>query len=224
MAETVAELQARVDACPWWHTIDFGNGVVSKGEQRLERMQLKSDRVFTRLDLNGKSVLDLGTAQGGFALEAWRRGARPVVCVDLFAEENHRAFNLVKELTGAELAYVDHNLNTPDIDLSFLGEFDVVLALGLIYHLSHPLAAIRAMSKITREVLVIETQIETKITERPLMVYIPKGFAGMPNERWYPNVACVVEMLKSTEQFATVEITPGVHAERQIFHAYRKPQ
>lgn len=59
MADSTEALQARADAYYWWHTIDFGNGVVSKGEQSLERMRYKADTVFSRLDLNAKSVLGM---------------------------------------------------------------------------------------------------------------------------------------------------------------------
>ena len=65
------ELRARVEALRWYHTIDLGQGVITKGvdntPQRLTRMGLPEN-------LSGLSVLDVGAWDGFFSFEAERRG------------------------------------------------------------------------------------------------------------------------------------------------------
>jgi tRNA (mo5U34)-methyltransferase len=44
-----------------------------------------------------------------------------------------------------------------NIDLETLGSFDVVLFLGVLYHLEEPFLALRRLRRVTRQVAVIET-------------------------------------------------------------------
>jgi tRNA (mo5U34)-methyltransferase len=67
----------------WWHSIDLGQGVVTKGAKTPETLQHELESL--RLpDLRGKTVLDLGAWDGFFSFEAERRGARRVVALDHF--------------------------------------------------------------------------------------------------------------------------------------------
>lgn len=79
------QLEAMVAAneIGWWHSIDFGHGVSTKGYKTRERLASEVDQM--RLpDLHGKSVLDIGAWDGFFAYEAERRGAARVVALDHF--------------------------------------------------------------------------------------------------------------------------------------------
>jgi tRNA (mo5U34)-methyltransferase len=68
----------------WWHSIDLGQGVVTKGHKTPEFLQ--SELESLRLpDLRGKTVLDIGAYDGFFSFEAERRGARRVVALDHYA-------------------------------------------------------------------------------------------------------------------------------------------
>ncbi len=75
----VASLQDEVNQIWWWHTIDLGNGVVTKGgtdtPTRLHQTGMPND-------LTGWSVLDIGAWDGFFSFEAEKRGARRVVALD----------------------------------------------------------------------------------------------------------------------------------------------
>ena len=77
-----ADLQSRVDALRWFHTIDLGDGVVTRGTDesagRLARLQLPED-------LSGKTVLDIGAWDGFYSFEAERRHASRVVASDHYA-------------------------------------------------------------------------------------------------------------------------------------------
>jgi tRNA (mo5U34)-methyltransferase len=65
----------------WWHSIDLGQGVVTKGHKTREFLarELESLRLP---DLKNRTVLDIGAYDGFYSFEAERRGARRVVALD----------------------------------------------------------------------------------------------------------------------------------------------
>jgi tRNA (mo5U34)-methyltransferase len=65
----------------WWHSIDLGEGIVTKGHKTPSVLQaeLKCQQLP---DLRGKTVLDIGAWDGFFSFEAERRGARRVMALD----------------------------------------------------------------------------------------------------------------------------------------------
>src|SRR5712691_11038678 len=69
--------QAEADALGWYHTIDLGNGVVTKGQS--DTIPLQGEKFP---DVKGKSVLDIGAWDGYYSFEAERRGAARVVALD----------------------------------------------------------------------------------------------------------------------------------------------
>jgi tRNA (mo5U34)-methyltransferase len=219
-------LQEIVDSYHWWHSIDLGGGVVTTGVKTLAIMQSEYKNTFLNIDLTGRSVLDIGAWNGGFAVEAWRCGAASVTGLDHYTwNDPHfrgkETFKLISDLTGANFKLVDRDLDDPRLDLSDLGQYDVVLFLGVFYHLKNPLSALREVSLTARDVLVLETHVERFSEDRPAMVFYPGAELGGDKETWWgPNTACIVELLKLMG-FARVEITAGSGNTREVFHAYR---
>jgi tRNA (mo5U34)-methyltransferase len=76
------QLAAAAASEVWFHSMDLGHGVVTKGQKSPELLQWELNR-FRLPDLGGKSVLDIGTYDGFYAFEAERRGAARVVGMDL---------------------------------------------------------------------------------------------------------------------------------------------
>jgi tRNA (mo5U34)-methyltransferase len=219
-------LQKIVDSYNWWHSIALGNGIIAKGIKNPEIMQLEYENTFSKINLAGRTVLDVGTWNGGFAVEAWRRGASTVTGLDHFTW-NHphfrgrETFDLVSEVTGSDLKAIDRDLDDPRLDLSDIGQYDVVLFLGVFYHLKNPLSALREVSCTVRDVLVLETHVERFCEDRPAMVFYPGAeLADDPTNWWGPNTACIVELLKLMG-FAQIEIAAGSTDSRAVFHAYR---
>ena len=68
----------KVEDIHWWHTMDLGNGIVTKG---ISDWRSKIDQVLPG-DLSGMSVLDIGAWDGAMSFEAKRRGADRVVALD----------------------------------------------------------------------------------------------------------------------------------------------
>jgi tRNA (mo5U34)-methyltransferase len=174
VSESLADEVAAVPF--WWHSIDLGHGVVTPGHKSPEL--LESELANARLgDLSGKSVLDLGAWDGWFSFAAERLGASRVVALDHyvwkleltehgvpgdqpFAPEDavpgRAGFDLAHRALNSRVEPVVADLETAD--LSGLGEFDVVLFLGVLYHMQNPLAVLRKPRALTRGVLVLETE------------------------------------------------------------------
>jgi tRNA (mo5U34)-methyltransferase len=180
-----AELQAQADAFGWYHTIDLGNGVVTKGIS----VQETSPGVIP--DVAGKSVLDIGAWDGKFSFAAEKAGATRVVALDHYAwgvdfvargaywEEcirngtlpdqsrdetdfwrpdlpGRRGFDFAKVALDSKVEPIVGDFQK--VDLDELGQFDVVLYLGVLYHMKEPLTCLERLRAVTKEVAVIETE------------------------------------------------------------------
>jgi tRNA (mo5U34)-methyltransferase len=182
---TPADLQAQADALEWYHSIDLGNGVVTKGVG----VQDTGSEIFA--DLRGRTVLDIGAWDGKFSFLAEKCGASRVVALDHYAwgvdfqargaywnecieqgvlpdhsrDETdfwqpdlpgRRGFDFAKAALGSEVEPVVADFQK--VDLETLGRFDVVLYLGVLYHMKEPLTCLERVRAVTKEVAVIETE------------------------------------------------------------------
>jgi tRNA (mo5U34)-methyltransferase len=105
------------------------------------------------------SVLDLGCNEGWFAHRALEWGAARVVGLDV-REANVRRATLIRDhfgIDGERLRF--ERADVLELDPGRLGAFDVVLVLGLIYHLENPVGALRTARAVTRGTAVVESQL-----------------------------------------------------------------
>ena len=131
----------------WWHEIELAPGIVTPGDDS-NRMKLPIlDALGLPRDLRGKRALDIGTSDGYFAFELEKRGAS-VTAID-FVPETYTGFATARKILGSNADYrMDNVYNlTPES----YGAFDVVLFLGVLYHLRKPLAALDAIRSVMRE-------------------------------------------------------------------------
>jgi tRNA (mo5U34)-methyltransferase len=106
--------------------------------------------------LSGKSVLDVGCNAGFYSIEAKRRGANRALGVD--AQRKHiRQALFVRKVLGLDIEY--RRMDVYELDPRVMGEFDVTLALGLVYHLKHLVLGLEKLYGVTRELLIVETAI-----------------------------------------------------------------
>ena len=206
MRETAENVRRRVAEIPWYHTIDLGQGLVTPGVDdsaaRLRRLRLPSD-------LSGRTVLDVGAWDGFFSFEAERRGAARVVATDSYAWRGEgwagkRGFELARELLGSRVE--DREVDVLELSPEVVGSFDVVLFLGVLYHMRHPLLALERVASVTRELLVLETEIDLAFTRRPAAAFYPgQEMRFDPTNWWGPNPPAVVGMLR-VAGFSRVEI------------------
>jgi tRNA (mo5U34)-methyltransferase len=131
----------------WWHEIELAPGIVTPGDDS-NRMKLPIlDALGLPPDLRGKRALDIGCSDGYFSFELEKRGA-DVVAID-FVPETYTGFATARKILGSRVDYrMDNVYNlTPDD----YGRFDVVLFLGVLYHLRKPLAALDAIRSVMPE-------------------------------------------------------------------------
>jgi len=183
-------------------------------------------------DLSGKTVLDIGCNAGFYSIEMKRRGAGRVVGIDV--DDDY----LAQARFAAEVSNVDIEFRNLSIyDIARLGEqFDVVLFMGVFYHLRHPLLALdllhehvvkdllifQSLQRGSGEVLPLEKDYpfrETEIFERagyPVMHFVENRYSHDPTNWWIPNRACVEAMLRS----AGFEIID--HPEEEVYICGRR--
>lgn len=103
------------------------------------------------LPLSGKSVLDVGAGVGYLARELANMGCR-VRCVEGRAENVARLRERHPDIP-ADVADAERDSLAP------FGSFDVVFCYGLLYHLENPLAGLRNMAAVCKEMLLLETTV-----------------------------------------------------------------
>jgi tRNA (mo5U34)-methyltransferase len=220
------DLKSRVAAIRWYHTIDLGGGLVTNGvddtPRRLARVQLPAS-------LTGLTVLDIGAWDGFFSFECERRGAARVVAADHYSWHgpgwgSKAGFNLAREALGSQVEDID--IDVMDLSPERVGTFDVVLFLGVLYHLRHPFLALERVAQVTRRRLVVETVIDMVGFERPAMAFYPRReLNDDPTNWWGPNIPAVRSMLESLgfERVDAMTGTPGplYRAARAAYHHVR---
>jgi tRNA (mo5U34)-methyltransferase len=213
---TREEIEARVRAlAPWFHNIDVG-GVRTAPDHFLgDYPGVVWQAIAPALpeDLTGKSVLDIGCNAGFFSLEMKRRGAARVVGIDFDARYLAQA-RLAAEVAGVEIEFRELSV----YDVARLGErFDVVVFMGVLYHLRHPLLALDLIrTHVARDLLVFQSMLrgsqgrfppepDYPFSERdvfdhpawPKLHFVERKYANDETNWWIPNRACVEAMLRS---------------------------
>jgi tRNA (mo5U34)-methyltransferase len=219
------ELMDEVNQYKWFHTIDLGNGVTTPGRKSADVMNRESEGLFGGVTLEGKSFLDVGAWNGGFTVEAARRGAARIAALDHYAwnhpgSRGRETFDLVSRVFGNRFEAYDIDLDQPRLSLEALGTFDVVLYAGVFYHLVDPIAATREVAALAGELLIMESYVTFR-GNVPLMEFYPgRELKGDKTNWWGPNEACLVALLKHFG-FQSVSVRDGSAPHRKIFHAYR---
>ena len=223
------ELQKRADALRWYHTIDLGQGVVTRG---VDNTPERLPRVHLPEDLSGKTVLDIGAWDGFFSFEAERRRASRVVACDYYAWHGV-GWGTGRGKDGFELARTALNSRVEDVALDVMdlspekiGTFDVVFFLGVLYHLPNPLLALERVASVSRGLLILETVVDMVGIGRPAAAFYPdKELNNDPTNWWGPNHAAVQGMLTSVGFSRVDVITPArsapYRAARAFYHRIR---
>ena len=178
-------------------------------------------------DLRGKTVLDIGCNAGFYSLEMKRRGADRVVAIDSDPAYLAQA-RFATEVNGAEIEFRELDVYRVD---QLHEKFDLVLFMGVLYHLRHPLLALDLLwEHVVGETLVFQSLMrgsaevmevardypfsETGIFDEPsypAMYFVEHRYSHDPTNWWIPNRACAEAMLRS----AGFEIQ--AHPEREVY-------
>jgi len=210
------EIRRRVDALgPWFHNLDL-NGVRTAPTHFLGDYPNVKWRRFAKVvpdNLEGKSVLDIGCNAGFYAMEMKRRGAERVLGLDTDAEYLEQA-KFASAVKGLKIEF--RKLSAYDVG-ELHEQFDLVIFMGVLYHLRHPLLALDLIHEhVARDLLLfqsmqrgsscikaIEKNYDFWTTKQfdspgyPKMHFIEHRYADDPTNWWVPNRACVEAMLRS---------------------------
>jgi tRNA (mo5U34)-methyltransferase len=213
----------------WFHNIDL-NGVKTAPDHFLGDYPNFKYQNFSKAlpeDLHGKSVLDVGCNAGFYSIEMKKRGAERVVGID--SDERYLAqARFAAETLGFDIEF----RNMSVYEVAELGEkFDVVIFMGVLYHLRHPLLALDLLHEnVVGDILVFQSMqrgsnvveplkpdypfSETDIflsPDFPQMYFIEQRYSQDPTNWWIPNRAGAEAMLRS----AGFEIT--AHPEPEVY-------
>jgi tRNA (mo5U34)-methyltransferase len=221
-------LQALVDGLPWHHSIDLGGGVVTAGNKSLSNCTGEAGLIFDRVDLNGRTVLDVGAWNGFFSFEAKRRGAARVLATDSYCWSHpqirgREAFDVARSALAADVDA--REIDVADLSVEAVGEFDVVLYLGVFYHRYDAIEALATVARLAKHLLVVETHLDLRDIAVPAMVFYPgRELDNDPTIWWGPNEHCMKALLVG-HGFKDIEVTahPAAH-NRAIFHAWRSKE
>jgi tRNA (mo5U34)-methyltransferase len=213
------QLAAAVASVRWFHRIDLGNGLITPGVDDSAR---KLSEIGMPADLTGKTVLDIGAYDGFFSFEAERRGAARVLAVDNWGEPEcspNEAFELARRALGSRVQ--DRKADILSLDPREIGTFDLVLFMGVLYHLHHPLLGLERVAALAKDMLILETHVDLLDLTRPAMVFYPGSeLAGDPTNWWGPNAAAVIALLK-TVGFGRVRIVHSTATESKMRRGLR---
>lgn len=128
----------------WFHEIELAPGILTPGEDS-NRMKLPIlDGLGLPQDCEGLRMLDIGCSDGYFSFEMESRGAQ-VTAMD-FVPADYTGFDLARRILGSQAEY--HMGNVYGLNPEKVGTFDIVLFLGVLYHLRKPLVALDAIRSV----------------------------------------------------------------------------
>lgn len=202
---------------PWFHNLHLPDGRQTAPEHPLGDFPGHLWRELAPAlpdDLEDWSVLDVGCNAGFYSFELARRGAR-VHAIDIderflrqaaWARERYGLQDAVR--LEQRSAYRLHELP---------GEYDLVLFLGVLYHLRYPLLALDQVREKTRRLLlfqslslpgedVAQTPTDLCFDDLPRLLrpgwprvaFIEHALAADPTNWWVPDRAALEAMLRSS--------------------------
>jgi tRNA (mo5U34)-methyltransferase len=182
---TAHVLREQVEQIDWYHRIELPGGVVTPGQRGpvgLSRLQLPES-------LSGKTVLDVGAWDGFYSFEAARRGAARVLATDSFVWQNRwtqAGFTLARSALELDAIVDDRIIDVMELSPDAVGEtFDVVLCLGVLYHLVNPIEALTRVASMCRELLVLETETALNYLPFPAARCWPSDELARDETNWW---------------------------------------
>lgn len=203
------------DLGPWFHNLVL-DGIPTAPEHFLGDYPAYKFQRFAELvpaALTGKTVLDIGCNAGFYAFEMKRRGAARVVAVD--SDPRY----LAQARLASDVLGLDIELRELDVyRVAELGtRFDLVIFMGVLYHLRHPLLALDLLfDHAVGDQLLFQSMLRGPDSvpalepdypfhdvtpfqrpDYPAMYFVEDRYANDWTNWWIPNRAGVEAMLRS---------------------------
>jgi tRNA (mo5U34)-methyltransferase len=227
---TTEEIEKKVgELGPWFHNLSL-RGIQTAPHHFLGDYPSFKWRNFENAlpqDLRGMSVLDVGCNGGFYSIQMKLRGADRVLGID------HDEVYLRQAAFAAEVLELDISFEQLSVyEVPQLKErFDLVLFMGVFYHLRHPLLALDLLRQhAAKDWFIFQSMLrgsdsvaevaddypfsETAIFDEPgypKMHFVENDYSGDPTNWWIPNAACAEAMLRSAG-FAILS-----HPEREVY-------
>ncbi len=214
---TTGSLEQRIEELgPWFHNLRLQGVQTAPNHFLGDYPQVKFQRFQSAIpaNLSGRSVLDIGCNAGFYSLEMKRRGAERVVGIDSDPRYLAQA-RLAASVLNADIEFRQMSV----WDVASLNEkFDLVIFMGVFYHLRHPLLALdlihehvardlllfQSMQRGSAEVFEPEPNYQIWQTEQfnrpdyPAMYFVERSYSHDATNWWIPNRSCVEAMLRSS--------------------------
>ncbi len=220
-------LKAEVANIPvWHHCIDLGCGVITPGGGKTSSPETEQ-KIGLPESLAGMTVLDVGAWDGFYSFAAEKRGAKRVLATDSFVWQSpdvgKGGFELARRVLNSQVE--DMEIDVLDLSPEKVGVFDLVLLLGVLYHMRHPLLALDRVFSVTGKQLILETHVDMLNCERPAAAFYSGRELNNDPTNWFgPNALAVKGMLESAG-FRDIKLVNTSQASgtcaRMVFHAWR---
>ncbi|HEY1757608.1 MAG TPA: methyltransferase domain-containing protein [Bryobacteraceae bacterium] len=213
---------ARLQTLGWYHSIELPGGRVIPGIQTLDQLRTRLSQFPVPQDLRGKRVLDIGAWDGWFSFELEKRGAS-VVAADAVQSER---FLEARDLLGSKVEFVLSDVY--DLNPAELGHFDVILFLGVLYHLKHPLLALEKVCALATDLVCVESYVTDdgkKTNRKPSMEFYETTELGGQFDNWVgPNAACLLSFCRAAG-FARSSLESVLHNRAHVtcFRKWERP-
>ncbi len=215
-AETDTLRTKIADLSPWFHNLRL-HGIETAPSHFLgdyPSVKFAGFRSSVPADLTGKTVLDIGCNAGFYSMEMKRRGAERVLGID----DDPHCIAQARFAAGVEGLPVDFR-QLSIWDIGALGEkFDLVIFMGVLYHLRHPLLALDLIHEhVAKDLLLFQSMQrgsaglmhiepdynfhETEFFDEPAypkLHFIEELYSSDATNWWVPNRACAEAMLRSS--------------------------
>lgn len=200
----------------WFHNMNLGGVQTAPNHFLGDYPSIKWKRFSHSIpaDLRGKTVLDIGCNAGFYSFAMKKRGAERVLGIDSDEHYLDQA-RFAADVTGLDVEFRQLGV----YDVQQLGEkFDLVLFLGVLYHLRYPLLALDLIRRhVAKDMLLVQSMLrgsaemdavspdypitETHVFERPgfpRMHFVERKYSSDPTNWWIPNAACLTAILRSS--------------------------
>jgi SAM-dependent methyltransferase len=180
----------------FYHNIEIVPGVLTAGLAWTDEYVNRVITVMKRFDFKRKRVLDIGCRDGAQSFAAEQLGASEIIGIDN---------DLSDGLTDFLIPFKDSKVrafqcNVNDLSRQQVGEFDIVVFAGVLYHLRYPIWALRRIADVLKPdgVLIIESGFMEGFADLPLL-FCPIGTDSPyePTSVTYFNEAGITDTLLS---------------------------
>jgi tRNA (mo5U34)-methyltransferase len=213
---TLHEIESKItELGPWFHNLSL-SGVQTAPNHFLGDYPSAKWQNFQHAiprDLTGMTVLDVGCNGGFYSIEMKRRGAKRVLGIDHDGQYLDQA-RFAAQVLDLDIAFQQMSVyEVPNLR----ERFDLVLFMGVFYHLRYPLLALDLLRRyVTNDWFVFQSMLRGSRTvveladdypfsERaifdkpgfPKMHFVEENYSQDPTNWWIPNRACAEAVLRS---------------------------